>query len=1149
MNGSNRRPYPAPPLIRRRTFLKGSLAAGAMLGLGPGLLKGCGTGDGGHAGTERRELHFDLSHIDGAEHHALVLHVAGARYALEPHTTATRERCKAASPTLREVPDARLTHHVGGVTLPSAALQLGHVTGTDARTGERDILCATALHLPTASLIPGPEAPSTTPQLGDDPLVDLDSFVTPYDAARTFLFHHPDLMNLDPSVAAVVLEIVDRHLGAPDAKPCSENPSALVCEIAKQGPGKADSGWMRKVDLETADGVPVWLTEDASGETRMVTVEDDGTLLLVFDLSDDGTPRVLTDEEDPTARRRAFKYEPTQRTIDAARDTLREVLAEAMSDPRLEGVKWHVDEAGTLDVDGDSAAHHDPEALLTEPGEEVQTKVTLDRGGSRAFDIRLDTFSYEPVPGDSTYGTVDISIENKYLRHLAVYVQWLDANGGAIDPSPYVHELSALGRSGLWAPVYELLDTDASFCVARVGPNADLLSIPLPFTWTPISVPYLAEASACRIVVGSLGTGRKGDEVIGASVITGVVNLGLPAWFLASAIALNPASEKILQEAVEDPETYKGLIGMGAALTYSGVMDDLNDDSNQTAVGSLAKMVGPILVGQGLTKLRVAIVQVAAESAAIDAIPFVGWALWAADIAANASDLAQTIAEVSTTPARYENTIRFTWSPTFTITADPKNMAGVLPEEAASYVCTVKQKKKAFKTVRGAIPERELTQLAIQIKDLPLGGQATYAIELLDRSGGRVGYLAGKTVTNSPDPAHYPAEYTAAITELPAHIGAGTTYQHYDKIGFDAAGQHVWLGSGAAGQPTATVADLLCSDTELALCAPLALTLSQNAHCAGYVWRGSGLPREGCAGGEAAGGARYAAQNLSLRANDVEGGPEAFLVAPGCAYNLKQPALSYDLEGPVDGAHFVVEPKGTHEHHLRRLVLRPGELGFSGGPSWGLFISPPDDIAVHPGGFVASVNRIACQLELLELPAAPGPDEAALAAHLIAGPGTRLGLLGTPVAVSVTQDGTILVLEQETRRISAFDTGGRLVRAFGADPDARSSTLALKEEGAPVTYLDLEVSGPLTCASDGSGTVVPHGFLYVLSYVGEGRAVDDYRLDIYTACGAWLCRTVGLNAARIAVDHFRKIYALSYEAITGPSGMPEPSLSWWVPVG
>jgi hypothetical protein len=123
----------------------------------------------------------------------------------------------------------------------------------------------------------------------------------------------------------------------------------------------------------------------------------------------------------------------------------------------------------------------------------------------------------------------------------------------------------------------------------------------------------------------------------------------------------------------------------------------------------------------------------------------------------------------------------------------------------------------------------------------------------------------------------------------------------------------------------------------------------------------------------------------------------------------------------------------------------------------------------------------------------------------------------------------------------------------------------LLDERADVSYkitnstaggpLDVVVHQPTTDLHDPPDPAVTYlamstetkGYVYVLSYVGNGSVVSDYRLDVYQPNGSWLARTTGLNAARIVVDIWRNVYSLNYESFGGPHGRTEPSVSLWAP--
>jgi hypothetical protein len=97
--------------------------------------------------------------------------------------------------------------------------------------------------------------------------------------------------------------------------------------------------------------------------------------------------------------------------------------------------------------------------------------------------------------------------------------------------------------------------------------------------------------------------------------------------------------------------------------------------------------------------------------------------------------------------------------------------------------------------------------------------------------------------------------------------------------------------------------------------------------------------------------------------------------------------------------------------------------------------------------------------------------------------------------------------------------------------------------GESVVYLDL--------ASEA------RGYVYILSYTGDGANTTDYFLDIYEPNGAFLCRTPdsrystnlqNVAAAKLAVDTWRNAFTLNYEAEPGPNGSTEPTIGHWMPM-
>jgi hypothetical protein len=200
--------------------------------------------------------------------------------------------------------------------------------------------------------------------------------------------------------------------------------------------------------------------------------------------------------------------------------------------------------------------------------------------------------------------------------------------------------------------------------------------------------------------------------------------------------------------------------------------------------------------------------------------------------------------------------------------------------------------------------------------------------------------------------------------------------------------------------------------------------------------------------------------------------------------------------------------------------------------SWGRFSQQQHGIAFHPAGYAVGVNTQYHKLEIVRLAAEALPDTEAPASVLKAGDGTRIGLVNTPTAVGIDLlKGAIYVLETGNLRVQAFDVHGNPVARFR---DETSEVLPLRSENN-VTYVDMAVEST--------------GLIYLLSFVGTGASPSDYRLDIYDPEKMeddYVSRTTGVAAGKMAVDIWRNVFTLNYEAITGFDGL-EPSLSQWIP--
>jgi hypothetical protein len=145
-------------------------------------------------------------------------------------------------------------------------------------------------------------------------------------------------------------------------------------------------------------------------------------------------------------------------------------------------------------------------------------------------------------------------------------------------------------------------------------------------------------------------------------------------------------------------------------------------------------------------------------------------------------------------------------------------------------------------------------------------------------------------------------------------------------------------------------------------------------------------------------------------------------------FNYPTPAFS-PRNYYLDSRSFASE----HKYYLRQVLLddKSNTFDYTPGESWGAFSDIMlDAIGVHPNGYVVGVSYEHHKMQILKLPAAAVNDSDAPVALPLSGKGRREGLLNGPVALTVTPDCRILVLEQNNARIQAFDTMANPVQCF-----------------------------------------------------------------------------------------------------------------------
>ncbi len=254
-------------------------------------------------------------------------------------------------------------------------------------------------------------------------------------------------------------------------------------------------------------------------------------------------------------------------------------------------------------------------------------------------------------------------------------------------------------------------------------------------------------------------------------------------------------------------------------------------------------------------------------------------------------------------------------------------------------------------------------------------------------------------------------------------------------------------------------------------------------------------------------------------------------------------------------------------NHIRQIVLDDTTpFNLSEKLSWGrLNNSNFDKMTVHPSGYAIGVNTMNNIMEILKISEEGVPNDKAPIALILSGQGTRQGLIDGPKSVTVTADGRILVLEENNKRVQAFDTNGNPVPCFDGEiimklsskesikglnnfmlteelrqqfksncivlssevevrakkinetwiiadkVNSQSYKVQLNKEDNDydvmhyLPYFNLQSQGNQTIYLDIATEL--KGYLYILSYSDEGEIQSDYHLDIYEPNGKWLVCT------------------------------------------
>ena len=663
------------------------------------------------------------------------------------------------------------------------------------------------------------------------------------------------------------------------------------------------------------------------------------------------------------------------------------------------------------------------------------------------------------VNGLSDDFVLDLTVTNSYVRHLSVFVSFLEGDGRTaivVDDNiwtqlmkgamlPIVQAWLNLFDTEVGEELRKMLeshDNTLKFC-GTVGAEGTFLGIPVSTTSKnfTFALPSDVPVGTVRLMVGSLGTssGLDWDPTaawLGLSM-TALIDLVVPTYALLSTAG--EESDTLFENIFESVP----FLGATAVSVFTVAKDIFDDPANtgsdlKAALTSFADS----LVSKVLTSSDVAAalaVYFGAEEVE-EAIPYVGWALKALAMGAAAAQLGQTIGEVIASPRVIEFDLKVTMDAVITLRPDTSPGTGSeFPATATSVHLTAQYSDNTTRTYQEAFDPAKGQSLRIDWHDIPVGGHVTFVVAMFSAEGWGVGKGQSATIVNEITKGQKALIVDIAVQQKLYPIDADTTYRHHQLLGYDNG--YAWQETAVA--PTDTAESLGTGPSGHQLEALAGITLSDDLGILGYSWEASGLDIPPVDSVETA-TELYTMQNISFRQAIGDPSPTwpqaGYMTAP--AGYAKAPLLLYlrtatgggdQLAGP---GFFFLDPTGDAEtgFHLRQVspVINVGvpvddparRFDLARGTSWGRFASLPTSLAIHSNGYVVGVDPAYDNLQIVELAATGMPDAQAPWANIPLGPGTGPGRLGAPALTCIRPDQTILVLEARNQRVQAFSRGG-----------------------------------------------------------------------------------------------------------------------------
>ena len=683
-----------------------------------------------------------------------------------------------------------------------------------------------------------------------------------------------------------------------------------------------------------------------------------------------------------------------------------------------------------------------------------------------------------------------------------------------------------------------LYDEDIQQEEKMLPPRYALLGIPIGDSKVNLTLPFNEDASSLRVYFSSFSFtdghylslyDTKPGEPIQADALkqllsspeemTIVFELALPTALIAwGGMHIAQGSE------------WRKLLATYGFKFAKDIASPILGDANLNASETINAIVGPLVsdIVSGIGEIVAYILKNMAEDEVEDSVPIAGQIYRALCLAADISNLAQTLYALSVAKAvRYVDIKRY-HTLKLQLKSDPKSfefpnaLTDIDIDITYDNGITAKQHHFTWDSSK-VIPHTtdgggSYATYDIDLDDQPSGGEITINVKL-KRDGWVASYASLKTQSYTDD------NIVIEVTNNKISLSGNSIYQHYAKLTNDGSTYKWNVKEDDKTLSSPSVDDELLSKNEL-----FHISINDPIGAIGYSYKNL-VTNE------------YNVKNIS-----------AVLEAPNQGIKSQTSTqmiqVNYSLLSDKSNEGSVIFEKKDGVTYIRNIDINSQSDSYEIDFSKNIGIFTTDTVTqfgyYEPENIIAALDTDAGVLHIIKhLNAAIDDTNKNRYSNVKSSPLTiklsedmdpTTQYLYNPKILTMSPAGDIIILEETSTneiRLRAFNRYGMSHLDYVGFNNS-SSTFSLKKESVSVNYLDISIEAK--------------GYIYVLKQLGSDRTNEqNYYLDIYDPTSdnpnEPMVSTQGVSGGKIVVDYWRSVYTLNYET----NQLDEPTVSLWIP--